>query len=75
MIAGFTTAAAVTIVTSQMKSLLGLTFNSDGFVDTWAEIFEHIEETRIWDSIMGFSCIILLLILRVIFEYSSFNIS
>ena len=65
VIAGFTTAAAFTIGTSQVKSLLGLKFEADGFVDTWAAVFEHIEETRLWDSIMGFSCIILLLLLRV----------
>ena len=65
VVAGFTTGAAVTIGTSQVKNLLGLKFNADGFVDTWAAIFEHIEETRLWDTIMGFSCIILLLLLRV----------
>lgn len=65
VIAGFTTAAAITIGTSQVKSLLGLKFDADGFVDTWDAVFKHIGETRIWDAVMGFSCIVALLLLRV----------
>jgi len=65
VIAGFTTAAALAIGTSQVKSLLGLKFEAESFVSTWAAVFEHIRETRIWDAVMGFSCITLLLLLRV----------
>ena len=65
VIAGFTTAAAVTIASTQVKSLLGLKFESDGFVDTWKKVFEHIDETRLWDAVMGFSCIVALLLLRL----------
>ena len=66
MIAGFTTAASFTTMTSQVKSLLGLKFEADGFIDTWKAVFEHINETRPWDAVMGFSSIAALLILRVI---------
>lgn len=65
VIAGFTTAAAFTIGTSQVKSLLGLKFEAEGFVNTWAAVFEHIGETSLWDAVMGFSCIVCLLLLRV----------
>ena len=66
VIAGFTTAAAFTIATTQVKSLLGLKFNADGFIDTWKAVFEHIGETRTWDAVMGFSSIVALLLLRVL---------
>lgn len=66
VIAGFTTAAAVTIATTQVKSLLGLTFDAEGFVNTWKGIIEHIDETRLWDTVLGFSCIVALLLLRLL---------
>ena len=65
VIAGFTTAAALTIGTTQVKSLLGLKFEADGFVETWKAVFEHIEETKTWDAVMGFSSVAALLLLRV----------
>nr|CAH0107975.1 unnamed protein product [Daphnia galeata] len=66
VIAGFTTAAALTIGTTQVKSLLGLKFEADGFVETWKAVFEHIEETKTWDAVMGFSSVAALLLLRLL---------
>lgn len=68
VIAGFTTAAAITTATTQVKPLLGLNFNVDGFLQTWIAVFEHIEETRLWDAVIGFSSIAVLLLLRVRLE-------
>ena len=65
VIAGFTTASAFTIATTQVKSLLGLKFNADGFIGIWTAVFDHIEETRPWDAIMGLSPIFALIALRV----------
>ena len=65
VIAGFTSSSAITIATTQVKSLLGLQFSADGFIDTWTAIFEHIAETRPWDAIMGFASILALIVLRV----------
>jgi hypothetical protein len=44
---------------------LGLKFEADGFVETWKAVFEHIEETKTWDAVMGFSSVAALLLLRV----------
>lgn len=65
VIAGFSTAAALTIGTTQIKPLLGLKFSSEGFLETWKGVFQHIGETKPWDALMGFSSVIILLVLRV----------
>lgn len=31
----------------------------------WTGLYEHIGETRLWDSVLGISCIVVLLLLRV----------
>lgn len=62
---GFTSAAAIIIATTQVKDVLGLSFQGGKFLQVWEQIFEHITETRLWDCILGFSCMAVLLILRV----------
>jgi len=71
VVAGFTSAAAFTIATTQIKSLLGLKFEAEGFLNTWMAVFQHIEETKKWDAVLGFSSIAVLLLLRV--TYNTFN--
>lgn len=63
--AGFTSAAAFTIATTQIEALLGLKFDDDGFINTWIAVFRDIEQTRTWDAVLGFSSIAILLLLRV----------
>ena len=66
VIGGFTMAAALSTMTTQIKSLLGLKFSSTvSFTDTWKAVFENITETRVWDAVMGFTCIVVLLLLKV----------
>lgn len=65
VVGGFTSAAAFSIATTQVENLLGLSFDADGFVPTWKAVFEHIEETRTWDAVMGFGSIACLLLLRI----------
>lgn len=62
---GFTSAAAIIIATTQVKHVLGLSYPGGKFLQVWEQIFEHISEARLWDSVLGFSCIIILLLLRV----------
>lgn len=31
----------------------------------WTGMYEHIGETRLWDTVLGVSCIVVLLLLRV----------
>ncbi|XP_040160060.1 sodium-independent sulfate anion transporter-like [Anopheles arabiensis] len=68
VITGFITAAAITIISSQLKSLMGISSSgkSSGFVDTWINLYENIGETRLWDSVLGFSSLTLLILLTLI---------
>ncbi|CAK1547373.1 unnamed protein product [Leptosia nina] len=76
---GFTSAAAIIIATTQVKDILGLNFPGGKFLQVWSGIYEHIGETRLWDTVLGFSCILLLLLLRKVKDIkisdSSDNIS
>ncbi|XP_053658078.1 sodium-independent sulfate anion transporter-like [Anopheles marshallii] len=62
--AGFTSAAAITIASGQVKSLLGLPGRSNEFVHSWINVYQHIGETRLWDAVLGVVTIVMLLILR-----------
>jgi sodium-independent sulfate anion transporter 11 len=62
---GFTSATSVIIACSQLKGLLGLNFKANGFLDTIHEVWNNILETRPWDATLGFTCIVVLLLLRV----------
>nr|XP_031831740.1 sodium-independent sulfate anion transporter-like isoform X1 [Nomia melanderi]XP_031831741.1 sodium-independent sulfate anion transporter-like isoform X1 [Nomia melanderi]XP_031831742.1 sodium-independent sulfate anion transporter-like isoform X1 [Nomia melanderi] len=67
---GFTSAAAIIIATSQVKDILGIHITGSKFVDVWRKIFEHIGETKPWDTVLGITCIIVLLLLRKIKDIS-----
>ncbi|EDW03691.1 sodium-independent sulfate anion transporter [Drosophila grimshawi] len=62
--AGFTSAVALIVCTSQMKYILGV--NSDGasFLQRWISMIKDIDNIRISDSYLGIACVILLLIMR-----------
>ncbi|GLG95343.1 Uncharacterized protein GBIM_02331 [Gryllus bimaculatus] len=61
---GFTSAAAIIIATTQVKDVLGLSITGSNFLEVWERVFEHIGQTRLWDSVLGFSCMAVLLLLR-----------
>ncbi|KAF2899319.1 hypothetical protein ILUMI_06855 [Ignelater luminosus] len=61
---GFSSAAAIIIATTQVKDVLGLSYPGGKFLQVWEQIFEHIGETRLWDCILGFSCMAVLFLLR-----------
>ncbi|KAI5652189.1 sulfate permease family domain-containing protein [Phthorimaea operculella] len=61
---GFTSAAAIIIATTQIKDILGLSFPGGKFLQVWTGLYEHIGETRLWDTVLGVSCIVVLLLLR-----------
>lgn len=60
VVSGFTSAAALTIASSQVKGLLGLRYNADTFVSTWTNFFKHVKETRLADSMLSLGCCIVL---------------
>ncbi|KAK1119000.1 hypothetical protein K0M31_013775 [Melipona bicolor] len=63
---GFTSAAAIIIATSQVKDILGISINGSKFLEVWHNIIEKIGETKLWDTVLGITCIIVLLLLRKI---------
>lgn len=63
--AGFTSAAALTIAASQFKSLLGIPGKANAFLDSIIAVYQHIAESRRWDTILGFTTIVALVFMRV----------
>ncbi|KAK3877558.1 hypothetical protein Pcinc_017744 [Petrolisthes cinctipes] len=64
VIVGFTSAAAITIASSQLESLFGLKFDSEGLIDTLTQLFKNIGDTRWPDITLGVSCMVVLLLMR-----------
>ena len=70
--AGFTSAAAITIASGQVKSIFGLKIkhhindsHTEGIAGTWIEVIENFDSARVNDTILGLSCIVILLCMRV----------
>lgn len=63
---GFTSAAALIILSSQVKDLLGITAKGNTFIQQWEAIIADIHNTRLGDCIMGFTCIVVLLLMRLL---------
>lgn len=62
---GFTSATSVMIAVSQLKGLLGLNFKANGFVDTIRCVWRELPNFNLADTILGITCMIILLLLRV----------
>lgn len=62
---GFTSAAAVTIAVSQIKSLLGLPGKADGFINCLVHLFNNIKLFRPGDTALGLCTIVVLIVLKV----------
>ncbi|XP_046393579.1 sodium-independent sulfate anion transporter-like isoform X2 [Ischnura elegans] len=71
--AGFTSAAAITIASGQVKGILGIPGKSNEFLEAWENIFEHIGQTNLWDLFLGVTCIVLLLAARKLKDVKSSN--
>uniref|UniRef100_A0A1B6DL52 SLC26A/SulP transporter domain-containing protein n=1 Tax=Clastoptera arizonana TaxID=38151 RepID=A0A1B6DL52_9HEMI len=72
---GFTSAAALIIAVSQFKDLFGLPGKADGFINCWIHLYYNIQDWRFGDTVLGFSTIIALILLKIIKDKSSsFNI-
>lgn len=63
---GFTSAAALIILTSQVKNILGINANGATFIETWSSIFRNIAQMQWIDTFMGVSCLIVLLLMRLL---------
>ncbi|CAH0563574.1 unnamed protein product [Brassicogethes aeneus] len=64
VVAGFTSAGAITIATAQVKNLLGLKFTAESFIDVWKQVAMHISEVKLYDALLGSSCCVFLLLMR-----------
>ncbi|XP_030370467.1 sodium-independent sulfate anion transporter [Scaptodrosophila lebanonensis] len=62
--AGFTSAVALIISSSQMKNILGV--NSDGasFLQRWISMINDIDNIRVPDACLGIACVFLLTAMR-----------
>lgn len=63
--AGFTTAAALQIASTQLNALFGIPGKANEFLEAMDKFFNHISETRLWDSVLGIVSIIMIILLRV----------
>ncbi|GFS83646.1 probable sulfate permease C3H7.02 [Nephila pilipes] len=68
VLSGFTSAAAIITATMQLKGILGLKFESRGFLNTVYQFCLNISQTNLYDMAMGVSSIIFLLLLRFSFQ-------
>lgn len=64
VISGFCSAAAVTVITAQFKTLLGLKFPGSSFAKVFSGIFTNWKDISLWDTVLGFSFIFFLLLLK-----------
>ena len=64
---GFTAGAAVTIASTQIKSVLGLSGKPKGrtFIESWKHVIKYIGTIKAGDATLGLLCIIFLLCFRV----------
>lgn len=64
VISGFTSAAAITIASTQLKSLFGMRYKGEHFLEIIYQFFANLGTMRLGDSLMGVLCVVLLLVVR-----------
>ncbi|XP_041049383.1 sulfate transporter, partial [Carcharodon carcharias] len=73
LLSGFATGASFTILTSQVKYLLGISIpraqSPGSLVQTWVNIFKNIHTTNICDLVTSMVCLLVLVPLKEINEY------
>lgn len=65
---GFTSAVALLIISSQVQDILGIKAAGSTFVEIWSSVLEDVHNTRLWDTVLGIVCIIILLLMRMVAE-------
>ncbi|EEB12661.1 sulfate transporter, putative [Pediculus humanus corporis] len=61
---GFTSAVALIIVTSQIKDIFGIAETGNTFFEMWISLFKNMNDVRLWDTVLGVSSIVILLIMK-----------
>ncbi|KAL3288769.1 hypothetical protein HHI36_003203 [Cryptolaemus montrouzieri] len=64
VIAGFTSAGALQIASSQLNSLFGIQAKASAFLDAWIAVFQNLDQIKWTDTTLGVISIIFLMILR-----------
>ena len=64
VLAGFTSAAAIKIGTSQLKGMFGLSIPRDHFFHTLYNNFANLKHAKVADSVLGFACLAIFIALR-----------
>lgn len=70
VISGFCSAAATTVIVAQFKTLLGLKFPGSSFAKVFPGIFINYKDISLWNTVLGFSFIVFLLLLKVVSSFS-----
>lgn len=65
VVSGFTTAAAMTIGSSQIKGLFGLPGKSNEFLESWMGLFGHITQAKLGDTLLAVGSIVFLILAKV----------
>ncbi|XP_037025075.1 sodium-independent sulfate anion transporter-like isoform X1 [Bradysia coprophila] len=60
----FSSATLIIISSTQLKTILGISYSSKGFVDSLHNLLLKITETRLWDTVLGVTCCIVLILFR-----------
>lgn len=63
---GYTSAVSLIILTSQVKDIFGIKAKGSTFVEIWSSIFKNIHTLRLNDTLMGVSCMVVLLLMRLL---------
>ena len=64
IVVGFTSGIAVTIFTTQIKDLFGLTMDTvpSDFIEKWIAYFQHFPTADLWTTIVGLASIVIIAI-------------
>ncbi len=64
IVVGFTSGIAVTIFTTQIKDLFGLTMDTvpSDFIEKWIAYFQHFSTADLWTTIVGLASIVIIAI-------------
>ncbi|XP_059145792.1 sodium-independent sulfate anion transporter-like [Physella acuta] len=68
VINAFSSAAAITIAVSQIKTLLGLKGIPNDFIESLIDICRKLHTTNVWDLTMGMTCIVVVILLKKLRE-------
>jgi len=65
VMSGFTSAVAITIISTQVKSLLGLHFKANGILEVIDGLVSDVHQTKLHDTVLSVICITSLIFLQV----------